>query len=401
MNRNLPNIKSSIEKGYAAFLAAGFDTLVESFNMAMPDELIVRLQMAKERAADQDKRGKGVTAISIGGETMQIKARGGSQGTMWVAHSPDFEIDIRSPKTEWNISVRYSAAGLWQYGVDELRQRVTKLLLNECYPITEDEKTKGKNWRQISSAHIAFDFYSPKFTEEMRPEIISRFVCHSSSKKHLNFSFSQKGSAWGRADYLETVTVGSKKTIEVQLYDKGKEITEVSGKSWMFSVWQQNGYLPPDSKKAKDVWRLEIRFGKDFLNNRDIKTFEDFDREADKLIAEALFSKRLTAKSTDPNMRRRPLHQLFAIAHEKSGAIRKMLPIGKTSTLSDDQRYEILKQQAAGITRRMSVLKVGDADDEDVQVTAQRIYQHAVDDPEHEKKTAAIQEKTIFKNTAR
>lgn len=368
--------------------------MVETFNAVVPDELIDRLSVAKKEAQERGERGKDVVTVPFGGEAMQIASHG-ARGTLFILRHPDFSVDMRSPRTEWNITVRYSAAGIWQHGMDELRRRVHAMITSECYPKAEN----GVEWVQISSAHIAFDFYSPDFTAEMKPEIISRIVCHSSSKKHINFSV--KGSAWGRADYLETVTIGNKKSVEVQVYDKGKEITEISGKEWMLKVWEQNGYYPPDDKKLKDVWRLEVRIGKEFLNDRNIKTYEDFNKNISEILTEALKTKRLTAQSDDSNIRRRPLHELWTMALQRAGLAVRMLPIGRQISMSGQALSEMLDKQAAGIIRAKTVLEVGDAEADDMMVMAHRTWQTAKDDKHHDMKTERSRERYKYVSVAR
>ena len=395
--RALPSIKKTGIKGYANLLASGFDTIVETFNMAMPDELLFRLKKAKEGALARDARKTAIVSLNFGGEELQIRAHGG-RGAIFILDHPDFSMDIRSEKTDWNISIRYSSCGLWQYGVKSMRERVSKMLLQECFP-----KTDGNlRWAQLSCAHVAFDFYSEAFTSEMRPEILGRFVSHSSSKKHMNFEFKpEKGSAWGRAGYLETVTLGNKKTVEVQVYNKGKEITEVSGKTWMYKVWEREGYYPPEDQKAVNVWRLEVRFGKDYLDNRNIKTFENFSASLPEVIAEALFSKRLTIKNEDINIRRRPLHPLWAMAWDNSGAANKMLPIGKQLEKSGDVYFQMMRAQNAGLQRAMAQLSYGCSEEEDMMEMARMANDHAKNDKDHDLKSDKVSERYKHLHVAR
>lgn len=169
----------------------------------------------------------------------------------------------------------------------------------------------------------------------------------------------------------------------------------------MLKVWEQEGYYPADEKRLSDIWRLEIRYGKEFLKNRQIDTFEDFCKEIKKLLTEALFQKRISVENEDSNTRRRPMHPLWAKAWEEAGREVKMLPIGKTLTASGDEMFEILRTQAAGVLRSMAVLKIGDCDETDMEVMAQRARHLGADDPDHEKKVEKLKERYRFMNTAR
>lgn len=401
MNRTVPQVKTTDWKGFATFLGAGFDTLVESFDMVQTDEARDRFEQAKLAAQMRSKSGSEVVTMNFGGEALQVSSHGG-RGAIFIASCPDFVIDLRSPSMDFNITVRYSAAGIWQYGVAQMRERVHKMLLNEFHPKDEG----GREWVKISSAHICFDFYSPRFTGEMTPEIISRMVCHSSSKKHINFKI--EGSAWGRAGYLETVTMGNKKSVEVQVYDKGKEITEISGKEWMVKAWEREGYYPPEDKKFKDIWRLELRFGKEFLKDRNINSFDDFTRSLDKIAAEALYTKRLTVQQGkrkkrlgDSNLRRRPLHPLWSCALASAGSAVRMLPIGRQITMSGEAYCEMLDKQAAGIVRARTVAAIGAADDTDMGNAVWNVWKVAMADPKRDEKEERAKERTKHLNVAR
>lgn len=96
----------------------------------------------------------------------------------------------------------------------------------------------------------------------------------------------------------ETLQIGySRPNLAIQVYDKGQEITDISGKTWMYKVWEREGYYPPEKERAKDIWRVEIRFGKDFIKNRGFLTFDDMEAHLAELLAEALITRRLVRRS--------------------------------------------------------------------------------------------------------
>lgn len=388
--RNIKNLPASNCAGYGTLIGMGYDTVVETFNADVSPELWARLDHQKKLAQAGDERGKDVAAFGLGSVAMQIKSHGGRRGTPFILTCPDFDIDFRSPKTQWNISVRYSAAGLWQYGVDALRERAHKAILSECSP-----RSEGNNrWVQVSSVHYAFDFYSPKFSADMTPAIFSQFICHSSSKKRTDFKFKnfseRHGSAWGRAGYLETFTLGSRANLEVQVYDKGKEIVEASGKEWMLKVWENEGYYPPDDKKYKNVWRLELRYGKEYLDARDIKDFEDFDRMLPEICAEGIYTKRLTQDNGD-RIRRRPLHPLWAMAAIAIGSPETMPAIGKQDTSAREEKARQLEKQMAGLARNVLYLRENRVDTVDMVVLARSMHETIFEDDKHQEKVEKIE----------
>ena len=68
---------------------------------------------------------------------------------------------------------------------------------------------------------------------------------------------------------VETFTIGSKRGLQIQVYDKGLEITEVSGKEWMLDIWHK--VEAEIDHRPKDVWRLEVRMGREFLKERNVR----------------------------------------------------------------------------------------------------------------------------------
>lgn len=396
IQRDIAKLPESNLKGYGSLIGLGYDTLVETFNLDVDAPFWELMGELKKLAQEGDARGGDIQYIGLGDEGMQIKSHGGRSGTPFILRHPDFDIDFRSPKTEWNVTVRYSSVGLWQYGVDGMRDRVIKALLTVCNP----RDKKGDRWAQISSAHFAFDFYSPKFSQEMTPNIFAHFICHSSSKKQVNFKFYQ-GSAWGRSGYFETFTLGHKRNLEVQIYDKGKEITEASGKDWMIKVWESEGYCPPDDMKFKDVWRLELRFGKEFLDSRNIKSVEEFDRQIDKICVEAIYSKRLTQDNGDARIRRRPLHPLWKMAAIAVGSPEKMLALGKVDTRCKDEKINILRKNIAGTMRGLQYLEFDRVERKDFQALAHSIVDEIFMDKNHHEKVQKIMRKHQFTGQAK
>lgn len=395
--REINDFKTFEPKGYLSFLGAGIDTLSETFDMTMQNEPLDRMEQAKIVAQNLDQRGGAVSTMEFGGEYLQVQPSGGRQGVIYRLSCPDFALDIRSPKTNWAISVRYSAAGLWQYGFEALRARVHKMLCAEFSPRIE----AGNDWVHLSGIHIAFDFYSPKFTREMRPEIIGRVICHSSSKQNINFKI--EGSAWGRAGRIETLTIGSKKSLEIQVYDKGREIREASGKEWMVKHWEREGYHPPEGENLQHIWRLEIRFGRDFLRPRNIDTLEAFFKQDKEIITEALRTKRLTVynKRDKKNPRRWAMHPLWSRAWRETGAAVRFVPLGRQSSLSDEEKREYHISMAAAHLRGAAVAGIGDCDDTDFKIYAQEAAVAGYSDEQHEKKVVKLQEKMKFLKVAR
>ena len=389
--RGIPQVRhSEVVNGYAQLLASGWDTFAETYNVTVPDALQEELEVVRSEAEAEDQRGGTWRTIMFGGEEIQINPRRPKRGR-WFLQNDDFQITIRSPLMEWPVTVRYGAAGLWEHGLTALRKRALAMLCAETMPA-------GDDWQRVTEAHWAFDFLSPAFTDEMRPSIMETVVCHSSVKKRIRSKIDLE--AWGRSVYLETLTIGSKKSLQLQVYDKAKEITEVNGKGWMVDLWRRTS-KDVDAENPRHVWRLEIRMGKDFLRGRGVLRLSELEAGLRELLAEALFTRRLTVRTEDSNRWRWPVHSLWVSAHRASGGAVYMLPLGRQVTEAPDVRVERYKKTVAGLSRAAAVLSVGDYDPIDALAFVRQAVQEGERDPRHEIKVDHVREREKYAKEAR
>jgi hypothetical protein len=161
----------------------------------------------------------------------------------------------------------------------------------------------------------------------------------------------------GTSSRIQTLTVGKKKSLQIQLYQKSDEITEKSQKTWMYKLWSQAGY-----KGREDVWRIELRFSRDYLKERGIYEFEDFEVNQEKLLCEALKSRRLCDRTSDSNRRRWPVHPMWSQAIDMAGNAMVLLSLDGHREQSVSALTDKIKQDVKAALRRYSVLEVGSQD---------------------------------------
>ena len=381
--KNLPEIETDTTDGYAYLIGSNYDTLQESFCTNIPDKLVSELE-AGQKEAQERHEGQAGTFI-FGLRTMQIWS-GGSQGNKWVLEDDDIQIHIRTAKAGWNMNVRYKAAGLWEYGVHAMRKKAHEAILREVTPMQE-------NWISLSRVDFAFDLYSPEFSKEMLSSLVAHNMILTAGVK-AGMVFTSKN--------VETLTIGmNRKGVQIQVYDKGKEIRQSSGKVWMYKVWEQEGYFPPDGQIGRDVWRVELRFGKDYLKDRRIKSFEKFEEEASRLLCEALIRRRMVDLSGFKNHKERaPLHAMWAAVFEAAGASREYIPIGRQITMRREEYIDMLRKQQAGIGRSLSVAQNGSYVQEEAQKDALKSVLMATLDPHHQNKICKAQERQLYLDEA-
>lgn len=382
MVRRPPGIELTMpEAGYATFLCANIDWWQEALNMLVPTALYEAMAEAKAHAIELDDRRQAVTPFVLGGERFEMQAVG-SRGKEYLLSNDDIRIEFGSPNIEWSITWRATAAALWEYGIHDLRERVYSLLGNASVrPRRLDER-----WVSLTRVDYAFDFWSPAFTKEMRPELVRSLVSPAEVK--------WRADMWGRSAKptdgivrAQTLTFGSKKGCQVQIYDKTAEIVEASGKEWMLEIWgERGGYWP--TEKPADVWRLEVRMAGDWLKSRTGKDPMRFFEHQEQLIADALFNRRLTVeKPGDSNRWRHPLHPLYSLAIMEIDNPQEFVPVGHKVTKRRDELLHMLTANAAGTIRSALVLQNGGAIDEKMaEELAAKIVTRIFEDKAHSEK---------------
>jgi len=308
-------------------VAKGLDTVAEAFDVEIGPEIEKLLVGAKDAAAGLcEVNGKAL--IAIGSEDFQMSAKGGKGIRFWLSND-DLTLMIRPFGMDFPVTVRYSAPGLWEHGYIALRERAERAILFLG-------KYRREDFHRLSEIHVAFDMYSPQFSDEMKPEILNKFILPSGVKGVPNLGRENEGKneAWFRMNRIETYTISRGKPLEVQIYDKGREITEASGKTWMFDVWEKSGQWTRDQERPmqKHIWRVELRMRSDFLKDRGILTMSDFVTKEKELTSEVILTRRLTEPAGDTNRSRWPLHWFWSALYRFAGEAEYGAPLGRKIT---------------------------------------------------------------------
>lgn len=380
-------------------LARNFDTIQECYCTEYPAGFTDRLNDAQALAQDKHD-GQGATFL-FNGELFQIWSGGSSGGNTWVLVDDDLQFHFKRQERGWNVMVRYIAAGLWEHGTEAMRYRVNELLTGEGFEPYEGDGVRWKgDWCRLSRVDFAMDFYSPKFSAAQLPGLIAgNLVLTAGVKAGIVFTSTRN----------ETITIGMHRAgVQIQIYDKGKELIDKPGKEWMYDVWENINYkssqddddfykVPVDEegkKRARDVWRVEIRLGKDFLKDRNIRTWEEFLPVHSELFAEALMRRRMVVPKINgvkiqrkkEHKERWDLHPLWAEAFLWAGQAAEYMPMGRMVTMARERYIKMLEKQQAGIGRSLSVAKRGAYDEEEAVEDAKKSVEIALDDDRHEDK---------------
>jgi len=344
-------------------VAAGYDTLCESFDLYRFPEVEDQLMEAKAAAAEKGRDQR--VQVELGFEVLSVAGYGTGSGVQLWADADDgsFSLQLRSRQMSFSTTIRYSSVGLWHFGVDGMRRRVRDFL-GHLGRLGVSDETLGELqscghddcFDRLGSAHYAVDVWSSAFGCEMAPELAHQVVAHQESKQRIDGHF----ALIGRGSSIETLTIGNIKGCQIQIYDKGLELLEKSGKDWLVDIWRRNGFT--SDLTAGQVYRVEIRFAKDYLRDRDIRTFDDFGSSFQQLCGEALFKRRLVS-ATGPQKDRRPIHWLWGLVLATVEGRREWRPLGRPVRWDGDRLALSMSKQAAGVLRNLSVIVCG-GDDE-------------------------------------
>ena len=364
----------------AKLVAWGWDSVQESWDAYAGDNLQARFDTLQSLAQENAFNGKGVVKFDDFGEPFLMHASGAKGGVRWRIENDDFILLIKSGSSkEWGVSVRYRSAGLWEHHWEALHDRIVALLdgFFEC----------GRHFSRprVTRADWAFDIYAPEF--RITDDLYSGICAHPKITKSL----------YGHGESVETVTVGSPTSLQMCLYDKTREITVLSGKTWMHEIWARNanGMILENG-----VWRIECRLGKGFLRNRNCRLVSDVRKYRSEIVREALVKVRLTDPNSGAEVRHRDIHPLWALCLENAG-LGDMLPLGRRVTGRREESVKRSKKQLAGALRSVCVLENGTFDQEALNEAVESISKAALNDPENAKKVSAAKDRYELIDEAR
>jgi hypothetical protein len=340
----------------------------------MKSSFLKELDMAQAKARAVKERGKGVAAVEFGGEAYKVKA-GGGFNFRWQFGNDDFLILVAPPGTDFPITIRYLSAGLWEHGVDALRARALESLKDFCKPARADHQ-------RISRADFCFDFHSPQFAKEFVPDLLNAVVAPSGCKSNMEGKY----ALWGRRGKVQTLTIGKITSLQNQIYNKTDEITEQSGKTWLYDLWERE----LGERVTDDVFRFEMRFSSDFLKERNIRTTAQMMAVQAELITEACYSRRLCVPTDDGHQQRWPLHPLMSEVMRRAGCGR-MVPLGRKVTGRRKKFLETMDAALRGYIRSRLIAEHGDYSEERAYALFRELIPGVKNEPSHGRKCEEAQ----------
>ncbi|MHA7871304.1 MAG: hypothetical protein ACX939_03035 [Hyphococcus sp.] len=207
---------------------------------------------------------------------------------------------------------------------------------------------------------------------------------------------------WMCGGRVETLTIGRMPALQMQIYDKTKEITDVSGKEWMYALWKRSELYDP----ILPVWRFEVRFTKNHLKERNCADYGKVVASRGNLMTEALFKNRLVTQTINGKPTRNAdkskwdMHPLWALMLALQGK-KKMLPLGRKVIGRRAALTDQLVSQIAGTLRSATVLHGGDFSEGGMIELCEKAVYEALEDKGHEGKVRQAKDRYEFVDEAR
>ncbi len=315
-----------------------FDGLDISFQGAFPQTVLDQLAEARTQAQNEKRE----VVAHIGHDRLPVMvaetgAKGGYRyrfdtgidGETWfVAHSTNSK--------SWNFRVSVKSLALALSGYEAVKQRLSERLISfEAVGASAyDHEISGNTKRlylpleRISRFDYCFDF----ITDSAYQPLAERFVAHQRSKKHV---YGEHGTLptynASNGDITNTIRIGEMPNRQIAMYNKTKEIIASSKKYW-WDIWDIDP--APFKNGEKQIWRIEVRAGRNELDKWPLKRFDEFDDKAGDIIVSILKAIRYTNPISDQNRSRWPIAPLWqetidtaykALAPYRTNAIREAI----------------------------------------------------------------------------
>jgi hypothetical protein len=251
---------------------------------------------AKEQAQDEQRDS---IPITWKGQTLQVMRTAAKGYAYRVNTGPDGEdwfFQHVARTDAWGIRVSSGSMGLSIRGYEGQRERILKLLDHF-----------GAVWVDyaVSRVDVCVDMEAP---DDFAPDP-ERMVCRS-----WRMSQSEHFEVHRQARRVTSITSGKMPGMQVQLYDKRREVIDRQ-KTWWWDRWAVG--------RETRVWRVEVRAGKSCLkDDYGVRSFADVEAKIAGIVCDALGKVRyLDSGQSDSNVTRQRVHPLWDLVRDSAATL--------------------------------------------------------------------------------
>lgn len=296
-------------------IRSGFDKLELSLNVVIPEDLCERLAAAKEFAqelANSDRHAK--CGSSFNGMDLVVRSNGGAGGYAYSFETFGLEANwfmrTSTSRLGWNVRVAIRARPLVLNGIGWVKDKLEETARAFGLVIPE-------NGVSIARIDYAVDCLAPGFEFDAE-----NFVVHSSCNTIRHLEESEMGVS-GKSWKASSMRVGGITRKQIGIYDKLREVRQKRDRR-MPLIWdaaREAAHARPlvyRGKEADDIWRVELRAGKEYLKGKwDVTGWGSLFDQLDAIFEDMLKSMRYAAPTSDTNRSRWPNHPLWEIVSKE------------------------------------------------------------------------------------
>ena len=211
-------------------------------------------------------------------------------------------------RDKWGTRISCAARNLALDGIQGVREQLSKEL--DFLKLVYEPGTES-----LGRVDFALDFLAPDFI--LNPD---HFIMHARNgwSEHIT----DEMEVHGRSGRTTSVTIGKNPNRQIIVYDKREETIKKPSHMpiiWEDSLGRMNEPLPDWSQPALSrVWRVEIRFFKEYLKNKaGVRTFADLALALPEMLRKIVDQIRYTIPTSDSNRARWPDHPLWQRVREE------------------------------------------------------------------------------------
>lgn len=329
---------------------SGFDTLDLAIKGAFSTEIIDYLEETRKEAEISEKEfpiklGKNNLNFLI----MPYGQRGGFKFV--ITDGPTgaiYAIKANSNLDDWNLFISVRSNRLLTHGYEKTKAWIFQQLFKMEFRIVDYSINRIDFAIDIQTNNFELDFN--KLITPSRAKVSSYWTEENTIGELKNHKTSIV-----RGGRFESITVGKMPNRQVIVYDKRRAAIDQKH-PWWFDAWGVDREDP-----AIQVWRIEIRAGRDALAKRVLKrTFESCEAELPNFLREALEEVRYVEQKNSTNVTRSKIHPFWKVAQEHASKIldRKEAPIlpDHVLKLMREQRRDMAIAQCFGNLLNAAIL---------------------------------------------
>lgn len=308
-----PNYKKEKTK----ILFCGVDTLTVSYQGRLNDVIQTIFDERKEAAQSPELDQKANAVLPVNEHVFEVKSHG--QGKFKYVLADNWyrmQFASRSAKSLPFLHATLSSELLTKCGLEKPLEELTNIATSLGHDVGEPT---------VSRLDICVDFATSEDLTEIRDEHwVSRAI--KIARRSSNRVFSG-------------YSIGEGGQVMCRLYDKTREIIEVSQKDYLHDVWKDSGW-----DGLGQVWRLEFQFRVEALRSMGIREITALQENLDSLwrygTTEWL---QLKTPSADSNQTRWPTHPVWTSLSETSFGCDRIEPLSRVRKVrvpSDDTLFK-------------------------------------------------------------